>query len=160
MALKLHLGITDIPYSQALAQQSSGKRAISHATSSTTTGDVAEYLEARYSIMHHFWELHGHEAAEAITEIMQGKLESLMMGGPASDELFSDSDFAPVEQMFRDMLDNKELDGKVNGVPTLASLAGVNHRLRHPYSSSNPVRPSFVDSGLYQASFKAWISEE
>jgi hypothetical protein len=45
----------------------------------------------------------------------------------------------------------------LRGVPTKAALKGINHRLRHPYRKSNPRRPSFVDTGLYVASFRAWM---
>jgi hypothetical protein len=46
----------------------------------------------------------------------------------------------------------------IPGTPTQAALRGVNHRRRHPYRRSNPRRPSFIDSGLYEASMRAWIT--
>lgn len=154
----LHLGVNDIPYARAQAAQRRGaKRALS-AISSTSTGDVAEILEHRYGVMGKFWELHGQECADDLAEVMAGKLEDLMMGGPAPERLLEDSDTGKIEERFREMLDKRELDGKVDGVPTAASLAGVNHRLSHPYARRE-ARPSFIDTGLYQANMRAWIEE-
>jgi len=44
------------------------------------------------------------------------------------------------------------------GIPTGAAEAGVNHRLLHPYAKDNPERPSFIDTGQYQADFKSWVT--
>ncbi len=70
--------------------------------------------------------------------------------------------FAATEELgdaFRIFIDQKELDGVIPGVPTQAALRGVNHRLMRPYAKSNPVRPSFKDTGLYEASFRAWVEK-
>jgi len=40
------------------------------------------------------------------------------------------------------------------GVPTRAALMGVNSRLKKRRGKR---RPSFRDTGLYQASFMAWV---
>ena len=140
--MRLHLGVIDVPYS-----------------SRQTTGDVAEILEARYGIMEKFVELHQDDVAAAVDEAVRGKLENLLMGGPSGDLLFAEGDLSEVEELFREMLDKEELNGVVPGVPTAASLKGVNHRLRRPYVKRGP-RPSFIDTGLYQASMRAWVEED
>jgi hypothetical protein len=38
----------------------------------------------------------------------------------------------------------------------LAALHGVSHRFKHPYAR-RARRPSFIDTGLYQNSFAAWV---
>ncbi len=162
----LNLGVTDIPYSNAMS--ATEKRTIrwrsrmkpwQRVPSTTTTGDVAEILEARYGIMQMFFLLHGQDIADSLENVIQGKLENLMMGAPISGQMFEEGDFSAIEETFRKFLDNKEMDGRAGGVPTRASLMGVNHRLRHPYSRSNPPRPSFIDTGQFQSAFKVWVSD-
>jgi hypothetical protein len=140
---KLIMGVTDIPY---------------RGPGTTTTGDVAEILEARYGIMEKFWELHGEEIADMIAEAMQAKLENVLMGAPVEvDDILSEADLGKVAQKFRDFLDNKELDGIVPGVPTQAARSGVSHRMRSTRAVGRDPRPSFIDTGEYQAAFQAWL---
>ena len=62
-----------------------------------------------------------------------------------------------IQARFKTYLESEEIAGTATpGVPTLAARHGVNHRLKHPYRK-RAARPSFVDTGLYQSSFKAWI---
>ena len=66
---------------------------------------------------------------------------------------------ANIETRFRHFLSQKEMDSLgVPGVPTKAALAGVSHRFKHPYAKRAP-RPSFIDTGLYEASFRAWVEK-
>jgi hypothetical protein len=55
---------------------------------------------------------------------------------------------------FRTYLDREE-----HGIKTLAARRGVSHLLPHPYSKNNPPRPSFIDTGLYRKSFRAWVED-
>lgn len=164
--VKLVLGVADVPYSQALSAQAArtmrwrlGKRPWQRLAGTQTTGDVAQILEARYAIMENFWEMHGEAIADSLAEVMRGNLENLMMGAPLPDRLFAEGDLSRIEEMFREMLDRQELDGRVAGVPTDAARRGVNPRLMHPYAKDNPERPSFIASGLYQSSMRAWVEE-
>ena len=65
-----------------------------------------------------------------------------------------------IEQKFRSNLMRQRYDGMISGVPTLASLKGVSHVRSHPYAKANPQRPSFVDTGMYRDSFRAWVEED
>ena len=168
MTTTFHLGVLDVPYAQAMAAPERrvarwryAKKPWQHFGSLNTTGDVAEILERRYGIMGIFYEVHGTEIVSAVESAMQGKLENLLMGSPAdtSGPLFAAGDLSQVEEMFRHFLDAEEMNGRAPGVPTKAALDGVNHRLKHPYVASNPPRPSFIDTGLYQASMRAWVEE-
>lgn len=136
---KLRLGVNDVPYAD------DGK----------TTGDVAEILEAKYGVMETFAEIHGQEIADDLAAAAAGALGDLLKGAPVSHP-FAEAE-NKIAKRFRDCLNSRELDGKIAGVPTAASLAGVNHRLKRPYRKSNPVRPSFIDTGLYQASMAAKV---
>lgn len=162
--MRLILGVVDVPYAAvrpattATPKMKQVPKPPSGAGQSITTGDVAQILEARYSVMGTFYEMHSEDIAKALEETMQGKLENLMMGGPVSDTLFNEGDLSQIEEDFRKFLDNKEMDGRVAGVPTQASLQGVNHRLQRPYVRRG-ARPSFIDTGMFSDSFKAWVEE-
>lgn len=138
--MKLHLGVTDLPYPN-------DKDGIS-------TGDVAEILEENYEVMATYWEKHGQEGADALTEALVGTMESQLMGAPPTQDPFG-SGTEKIEDGFRKFLDAKEMDGRP-GVPTQAAKDGVSHRFKRPYVKRDP-RPSFIDTGLYQANMKAWV---
>lgn len=153
---KLHLGVVDIPYASSYV---SARRAGSAPGTGSTnsTGDVAEILERRYGVCEKFVDIYGNKVAELVAEALQGKLESILMGAPVDTSMvLEEGQLSEIEELFRKMLDNRELDGKVPGVPTGASLSGVSHRFLHPHAR-RPARPSFIDTGQYQAAFRAWM---
>jgi hypothetical protein len=140
----LHLGVTDLPYGYA----KDGK----------TTGDVAEILEAKYEIFQHFTQQHEAEILKAIDNSVVGSFESMMSGAPPNDIYGTGTN--EIEELFRTFLSGREMEGLgIAGVPTKAALAGVNHRLKRPYKKRAP-RPSFIDTGLFESSMRAWIDEQ
>jgi hypothetical protein len=141
----LHLGINEIPY----------------ADGRLTTFEVAEILESRYGVMMLFSLLHGSDITEGLESALQDKIDNFLMGAPGQDlsTMFPEGSLGSIEQAFRKMLDDRELDGRAPGIPTEASLRGVSHRLLHPYAKSNPPRPSLIDTGAYQANMRAWVTE-
>lgn len=169
--MKLHLGVVDIPYA---VQVPEGARRVVHRvtkggavsthtaapTGGETTGDVAQILEERYHVMELFYEEVGADKiAEALAHSARGALESLMMGAPPENISLTAEAEGEIEGAFKLFLDQRELDHVGPGVPTAAALKGVNHRLKHPYAKDNPERPSFIDTGTYQTSFKAWVEK-
>ena len=162
MTLRLHLGVVDVPYSEPTPRPrraSRGKPARPRkvASGTQTTGDVATWLENRYQVMAIFAYLHEKEIKAAIEEGLVGELENRLMDAPPNRDAFGAAT-SQIETVFRDFLDNDEIAklGMVPGVPTAAALRGVNHRMMHPYAR-RAARPSFLDTGLYSASFRAWI---
>ena len=146
MGLALHLGVVDIPY------QAPGK-----SKSTTTTGDVAEILEAKYHVMRLFFELHGPFCAKALEKGLAGALEHLLMGAPTKLDPFAEG-AGQISDRFKQFLNNREIERLgYPGVPTKAALKGVNHRFAHPYAKANKRRPSFIDTTLYQDSMRAWV---
>jgi hypothetical protein len=137
---KVHFGVADRIYTYP-------------AGTTKTTHEVAEILEAKYAIIENFTidndsairALFRDQAERHARAAIKGRQPTLQ---PTLDKL---------KQMFKTYIMTKQLDGRVRGVPTLASLRGVNHRLKHPYAKGNRPRPSFFDTGLYVSSFKAWI---
>ena len=134
----LHLGVVDFPYATPGGQ---------------TTGDVAVILEAKYGIMGKFYEVNQAKVAHALEQALADSLDNVLMGAPLTDGPF-EAGLSDIRHEFDVFITTKQLDGLVDGVPTAAALAGVSHRFK---SKKGPPRPSFVDTGLYLASFKAWM---
>ncbi|WP_321943139.1 hypothetical protein [Paraburkholderia tropica] len=165
----LVLGVIDVPYTDAdapprkIPQAKSGKANHPLAKSAdldapATTGGVAELLEHNYSVMGAFAKAHAQDIERAIIKSLEGQIVNLSLGAPVLD---SGAAFAEacesIAQDFRDFLDKSEIEQMgIPGVPTQAAKDGVNHRLKNPYSKDNPRRPSFVDTGLYQTTMRAW----
>ena len=136
--MKLHLGVIDIPYDEG----------------EESTGDVAQYLEERYQILQRFFDEHQEKIVSLMEESIAGALENIMAGAPPSADPFAEA-MSEVHNLFVFFLTTRQLDGNA-GIPTLASLNGVSRRLKN---KRGPVRPSFIDTGLYMASMRAWVSE-
>lgn len=174
MALVLHLGVVDIPYSAERREVEAGAKRVKRYlakgngkdkapptsgenNSDMTTGDVAEILEDKYSVMEYFWEKHGVEVVRAMEEEMAVALQSMLDGFPLPPEPFAEA-MGKAQIMFQEFLNTSEMNELLgNGPGTGAARKGVNHRLKHPYAKGNPPRPPFIDTGLFQASFRAWV---
>lgn len=136
--LKLHFGVMDIPYDGE----------------SVTTGDVATFLEEKYSVMQLFFEVHEKDIVQLMENSIAGSLENIMAGAPPANDPFAES-MSEIHNLFIFFITSQQLDGHP-GIPTLASLEGISRRLKN---KRGPPRPSFVDTGLYIASMRAWVSE-
>lgn len=144
----IHLGILDVPYAERDSDRGGKVK-----SGTQTTGDVAQWLEDKYDVMGNFVKAHEKDIADDMAESVAGALETLMTGGPVDADPLAEG-MSGIETRFRKFLDDNEIAGMgVEGVPTAASLRGVNHRLKVKKGTS---RPSFIDTGLYQSTFKAW----
>lgn len=128
-----------------------------HDKEGTTTGDVAGYLERRYHPIEVFY----NENAEAIQgQIVEGygdALESLLMGAPAQDfETVLNAGTSGVEKLFHQFLESGEIEKLgMPGAPTKAAVARKSGRFKK--GKAKRARPSLIDTGLYDSSFKAWV---
>lgn len=163
----LNLGVVDFPYVAPPAARKAPKdparrRPRPHKShegkyGNITTGDVALILESRYHVMELFWELHGDEIGEDMVNSVSGALETFLMGGPADVDVAGTAT-SSIEHRFRQMLSLRELDSVgYPGIPTAAAEAGVSHRHKSGFTKNRTPRPSFLDTGLYSASFRAWV---
>lgn len=118
---------------------------------------MAEILERRYGLFSTFSVLRGADIVSCVESALEDRLENLALGHAPTQFNLTDAELAPIEEAFRESIDRREYDGRVPGVPTGAARRGVNHRLKRPYARGNPPRPSFLDTGLLQANFKAWV---
>ena len=148
----LHLGVVEVPYGHEPPAAKTKKK--TQQITGETTGDVASILEAKYHVMEIFWQLHGQELADGLTRSLLNSLEALLMGSPVTQDPFGGA-LGEIEDRFKQFLTLKEMDSLgYPGVPTRASLLGVSHRFKNKRGSP---RPSFVDTGLYENSFKSWV---
>lgn len=160
----IHLGVVELPYFDAPAIRDAPKNAKrrqpsprSNAPHSKTTGDVAEFLEAKYHIMETFYELNQDVIEADLLSSLEGALQNIAAGMPPQSVNVSAEAASTTEQAFRDWLSNRGMDAtSTPGVPTRAAMRGVSHRFSHPYARRGS-RPSFIDTGLYQSSMRMWI---
>jgi hypothetical protein len=130
-----------------------GKKAKRKKGASVSTGDVAEWLEDKYHVMEIFAQVKSAEIEAAIEASLEKHMLTLLMGGEALGANALVEAQGDIEKEFRYFIDSDGMNGLYKGVPTQAALDGINHRLANP-RTGNP-RPSFLDTGLYQASFRA-----
>jgi hypothetical protein len=137
----LNLGVIDLPYA--------GKNSIG-------TIDVAKKLEADYGVMGAFVELHLDDIAKNLELSVNDAIDSLMNGAPASLNPFGDAE-SQIEKLFKSQfLEQGEIESMgIAGVPTQASIERRSLRMKNKVGKSK--RPSFVDTGLYESAFKAWV---
>lgn len=156
MSIKLNLGVIDLPYSHTENK------------SLATTGDVAGYLENKYSIMQGFYDLHEQEITESISNSIQGSIDSVLQGAnPATHNPFG-STTSFIQHKFHEFISTEEISklGR-KGVPTQVALLGKSSRFKwnknknkfskRGKTKSGVRRPSFLDTGLYDSSFVAWV---
>lgn len=149
----LHLGVLDINYEY---------------DASMSTYDVATILEEKYGIMQKFYEMHETEIATKMAENVARSLTNAIVKGDfaapradASTIFGTDEAMDWMKNRFSEFISSQEVERSgIAGVPTMAALKGVNHRLKRPYVKDNPRRPSFRDTGTYESSFKSWVTDK
>ena len=157
--VNLILGVLDVAYSDA-----HGK------SGATTTGEVAHILEDNYHVMETFYVSRQEKIANWLAESVAKAIETMVETGRHVAPTFEAEQ--KIETEFRTFLDRNEMSMLVKGLSEGESAAfnwnktfssagnrGVNHRKKNPYSKKNKSRPVFIDTGLYQASFRAWIED-
>lgn len=140
--MKVCLGVVDMPYDYG-------------DNPGATTGEVAQELENNYQLFTHFWEEHqGSIVPEVGEALAYAIINHIEHGAPlAGGEMLGET-----MRTFNIFLEREEMAGlAVDGVPTQAALQGKNSRLKKGYG---PRRPSFIDGGLFKASFIAWIDND
>jgi hypothetical protein len=161
--LKIVMGVIDIPYvgseprKARAARLKKGRKApkTERNAGNITTGDVAEILEAKYHPMEIYFEIHGQEVADKMTEGLVGTMENVLAGAPLSVDPFGDAE-AFIDSGFKDFITTGEMEGLgYPGVPTKASIERKSARFKK--GKSRKERPSFVDTGLYVDSSKSEI---
>lgn len=173
MSITLHLGVLDVPYAfepkQEVAKRvrvrvarGDGKdkaptTSMASPAGMQTTGDVAEILEEQYLVMEYFWVKYGDQIVEEIEKSVANALEAVMVGLPTSPDPFAAA-ASKAMALFKKFLTGSEMLEILGAGPgTAAGRKGVSHRFKHPYAKGHPPRPPFIDTGLYEASFRVWV---
>ena len=119
-----------------------------------TTVTVAEALEEKYHVLETYVEHHKDDIGQAINNSLEGALENLHMGAPMGDPYAEAGQ--EIASGFRTFLLTAEMEQMgIDGVPTQAALD--RESLRFKAKHGNEQRPSFVDTGTYEAAMRAWI---
>ena len=151
--IKVYLGVVDVAYADS--------------EGSTTTGDVAGYLENEYHVMRTFLELYEDQIGELLADAMAGEIEGLAQGKSAviyskdvetklGDRTISGvSVNGKVEELFRNYLDAREWKA-VSGQTIAAAEEGFSLRKKNPRPKKPAARVEFFSTGLYSASFRCW----
>lgn len=151
----LHLGVLDQPYATP------GKRS----AKVMTTFEVAKILERHYGLFSLFWQAHGQDAADDMSESIKASFEGVLLGQAIHPY---GSAMSKIGHRFRQFLSNREIermqfaprtriaDRALLKIPTQAALDGVTHR--HGKVSRGARRASFRDSGLLETSFRSWVT--
>ena len=134
-----------------------------------STGDVAQILEDKYHVMLVFFFAKETPITQLLCNEVGKTIKSISQGAPIPNNMY-DGAMSRIQGMFKTFLSMSEIEGLgVPGVPTQAALDGVSHRfkgglnwirVKQPNGKFKKVygvrRPSFIDTGLYQANAKAW----
>lgn len=161
MTVTLHLGVIEQPYTSydggrraaRPSRRKKGEAPPAKAKRTVTTAQVARWLEDRYHVMEVFYEVDGGVQA-ALEASVQDAMENVLMGAPVAANPFLEAT-SEIQKRFKQFISNRTMETLgIPGVPTRAALMGANSRLKKRRGKR---RPSFRDTGLYQASFMAWV---
>jgi hypothetical protein len=123
-----------------------------------TTQNVANELEVKYGIVGKFYELEEDNIVEMIEDAFGDELDQIMQMQKISRKGISDKYTDKIVDSFQKSLMSRRFDGILPNVPTKASLRGVSHLRINP-NAGRGSRPSFVNTGMYLRSFRAWVTE-
>lgn len=145
--MKLVLGVEDIAYKEVFVDDVK------------TTGDVAEILEGKYHVMEVFFEEKKEKIGNALADGIAAQITALVNGrAPAKDAFYGATQ--KIDEMFRDFLDADEISAILPLTQQIAAAQlGRNSRKKAGYNKDNEARPAFIDTGLYQQSFRSWITD-
>lgn len=151
MSLTLHLGVFDVP-------EPEGK----------TTGEVGMELEEKYGLFSEFYKNNENKIALYLEDSVADAVASAVSGNPIPDP-FGDAT-GLIDKRFKEFISLQEVEGLgIPGVPTKAALAGLTLRTRsgkrirgvkkgQEYKQiRGDRRPSFIYSGVLEASLKSWV---
>lgn len=154
----LVLGVIEVPYENEGKDAPKGKKRRRGEGSArgkpTTTVDVANFLEEKYGVMAVFYEQYKDSIGNAVVHSLEGALEDIFLGSPNTDP-FAEAG-QEIASGFREFLLSAQIEELgVPGVPTQASIERRSLRFKDKVSAGP--RPSFISTGTYELSMRAWI---
>ena len=144
--MKLKLGVIDVPEPNG-----------------NTSYGVGTILEKKYTLFSSYVEMHHKDIEHQLCEAIVGAFETFQATGHVAKKPF-DAAGQELTLGLKQFIYKEELAGKVAGVPTQAALEGVTprkvgrgKRAKFKRTKTGVRRPSFIDSGIFEASTKVWI---
>lgn len=150
--LKLKLGVVEVTEPNGITSYGLGK-----------------ILEEKYTLFSSYVEMHQKDIEHELSEALAGAFETFVATGHVAKNPF-DAAGQELTLGLKKFIYQEELAGKVAGVPTQAALEGISTRTM---SGKTPTkvrkgqkfkrvktgvrRPSFIDTGIFEASTKVWI---
>lgn len=127
-----------------------------------TTYEVAKKLEKKYQVMGIFVEKEMNNIQQVVVDAVLGEIDNMKMGKPKTT--LGNRTLGGIEELFRDFLDADEWQN-ITGKTIMAARMGITSRkkmtierlLVNGFMGGDEPRPAFIDTGLYQATFRAWI---
>lgn len=121
-----------------------------------TTAEVAQALEDRYHVMAVYVETNRDDIMAACVHGMEGSLEDLFAGSPPRDPFAGLSQ--EVADGFKVWLGLGLIESAgIEGVPTKAAQERKSLRFKAKVGPNE--RPSFVDTGAYEAAMTTWVEK-
>ena len=139
--MKLDLGVWDIAYSDPTVQ------------GATTTGQVAKILEEKYSVMGEFYDHYKQDVEDLLIDALVGELEARLQGKPPT--AIEVMPLQKVDTLFKQYLSRNEWQ-QLTGQTIKSAQLAISHRKKGK-KRAGP-RPAFIDTGLYQKAFTAWLT--
>lgn len=126
-----------------------------------TTTQVANWLESKYHVMEIYLTLHSKQVQSFVDKALLGAARNLIISGRMAANPLAGAE-QKITADFKAFLSNREIERiGYPGIPTKAALRGKSSRFKLGYAldraGNRTRRPSFIDTGLYQASAKAWF---
>ena len=144
--MKLKLGVVEVPEPGGITSYGLGK-----------------ILEEKYTLFSSYVEMHHKDIENELCEALVGAFETYQATGHIAKQPF-DAAGQELSLGLKQFIYKEELAGKVAGVPTQAALEGVTTRKvgrgkksKFKRTKTGVRRPSFIDSGIFEASTKVWI---
>jgi len=146
IVLKLKLGVVDVPEPGGITSHGLGK-----------------ILEEKYTLFSSYVEMHHKDIENELCQAIVGAFETYQATGYIAKQPF-DAAGQELTLGLKQFIYKEELAGKVAGVPTQAALEGVTtrkvgrgKRAKFKRVKTGVRRPSFIDSGIFEASTKVWV---
>jgi len=152
MSLILHLGVIDVA-------EPGGK----------TTGQVGVNLEQKYGLFSEFYSNNEDKIVVFLEDGVANSIADIVAGSPIKKDIFGDAT-GQIDKRFKEFISLQEVETLgIPGVPTKAALEGKTLRLKggkriikikkgQSYEVVKGARrPSFIYSGVFEASLKSWI---
>lgn len=150
--MKLKLGVIEVPEPGGITSYGLGK-----------------ILEDKYSLFSSYVEMHHKDIENELCEALAGAFETFQKTGHVAKKPF-DAAGQKLSLGLKKFIYEEELAGKVAGVPTKAALEGLSTRTMNGKTpkkvragqkfkkvKTGVRRPSFIDTGIFEASTKVWI---